>query len=92
VEAVRASANGHAQLTVLLGGDQPLWHREGVGERGQRRRQRSGHALALPTFGRALHCDDHKWPLTWLHGMMQSHPAPDEAGIIWTAWEEPDQN
>ena len=27
-----------------------------------------------------------------LHGMMQSHPAPDDAGIIWTAWEEPDQN
>jgi hypothetical protein len=27
-----------------------------------------------------------------LHGMMQSHPAPDDAGIIWTAWEEVDQN
>ena len=27
-----------------------------------------------------------------LHGMMQSHPAPDDAGIIWTAWEEPDQS
>jgi hypothetical protein len=24
--------------------------------------------------------------------MMQSHPAPDDAGIIWTAWEDPDQN
>jgi hypothetical protein len=27
-----------------------------------------------------------------LHGMMQSHPAPDDAGIIWTTWEESDQN
>jgi hypothetical protein len=38
------------QPTVPLGGDQPLWHGEGVDERGQRRRQLSGHALALPTL------------------------------------------
>ena len=38
----------------LPGRDQPLWHREGIGERGQRYGQRVGHALGLPTFGRAL--------------------------------------
>ena len=54
VEAVRASANGHAQLAVLLGRDQPLRHQKGVSERGQRRGQCWGHALALPTFSRAL--------------------------------------
>jgi hypothetical protein len=26
-----------------------------------------------------------------LHRLMQSHPAPDGAGVIWTAWEDPDQ-
>jgi hypothetical protein len=54
VKAVRAGANGHAQPAVRPGRDQPPRHREGVDERGQRCGQRWGHALALPTFGRAL--------------------------------------
>ncbi len=56
VKTVRTSANRHGQLAVLPGRDQPPRHREGVGERGQRRGQGRVHALALPTFGRAL------WP------------------------------
>ena len=27
-----------------------------------------------------------------LHRISQSHPAPDDAGIIWTTWEDPDQD
>jgi hypothetical protein len=54
VKAVLASANGHTQPAVLPRRDQPPWHRKGVGERGQRRGQRCRHALALPTFSRAL--------------------------------------
>ena len=27
-----------------------------------------------------------------LHRLMQSHPTPDHAGVIWTAWEDPDQD
>jgi len=56
MEAVRASANGHAQPAVLPSRHQPLRHREGVGEWGQRCGQRWGHALALPTIGRSSAC------------------------------------
>ena len=55
MEAVRASANGHAQPAVLPSRHQPLRHREGVGEMGPAVRPALGSCPG-PTHHWALFC------------------------------------